>query len=832
MRKEDVLMALEMEEPFENGIAYDEGIGKKIAAIEQDGFSYAGVHTEEVCVSPKMITGGYGFFDENNFDTWFPEEVKVLTFTKGDENRYCIVKSNGDVLPYGLSRMRYINQSKSDFTNMALRCQALSEIMSEKHGINLSPVECFSLLDEFENSYGSDRDEEVELKQYLKVDRSNQLENFDIQYAESSLMNIKESLLEKLNSIDFDIYHELIRCGAERRYDALSIFYNPPAYRNSDEQKFDTQCFGRLSCQLLNQLISEKDMFFRADVVKALARCSHDKDLENKLLKNNYEKFVDKLHKAETKKQINSLANSFFKYSYRPYLNKFVLNELVNTILKTPDKINMNNLYGDELYKRMSDAKRTAEIFGFKNEEGKKISAAILNEYLLNEEGYEKEYSGDEYEKDKVISFINAIKDIATMTWFTSNDFDTEMYQKTYQIMNDLTKGDTLQNAVEKPLDNNLNVEPVMMNHLNEKISHAMDAYGYWDSCKELIKNNKPIEYEHRYINGIFDSIQDCCKEYNYYEDMCHDLKFSPNLKVILDIPYYERMNIPKEKLTVFDKENTYIKFNGNKYPLPDALTNSLNHIIGSKYNLPGLQLSDLIFTDKFLESEYSDIHKAEDIMMYGPDWASSVIGNTVREYTAWEDTRNVDTEQRCRNFLGYCLEHPIGFAVLRFNDDKCNTMTGFQERIESIEKQIEELDAYPEIRQMSNEELMAYLIKDDERLAEYLPEELKQVYKEYGTDFPAHLDCLHDKTPIQEIQNQTEPSKDVFVNTTDDKNVAESVTNKDINIASSKPKTIDELIGVAKKMSENDKKEGQDGQGNDDMKSDRKSDADGPGGL
>ena len=50
-----------------------------------------------------------------------------------------------------------------------------------------------------------------------------------------------------------------------------------------------------------------------------------------------------------------------------------------------------------------------------------------------------------------------------------------------------------------------------------------------------------------------------------------------------------------------------------------------------------------------------------------------------------------------------------------------------------------------------------------------------------------------------------------------------------DSSTKTSKPKTIDELIGIAKTMAENDKK---DSQGNDDKKFGQKKDTDGPGGL
>ena len=68
MKKEDVLTALEIQEPFQNGLTYEEGIGKKIANIEQDGYSYSDVHTEKVCLMPRKVAGAYGFYDENNRD--------------------------------------------------------------------------------------------------------------------------------------------------------------------------------------------------------------------------------------------------------------------------------------------------------------------------------------------------------------------------------------------------------------------------------------------------------------------------------------------------------------------------------------------------------------------------------------------------------------------------------------------------------------------------------------------------------------------------------------------------------------------------------------------
>ena len=369
------------------------------------------------------------------------------------------------------------------------------------------------------------------------------------------------------------------------------------------------------------------------------------------------------------------------------------------------------------------------------------------------------------------------------------------------------------------------------MNHLNEKISHAVNAYGFWYHGQLTEHDKGELDYGHRYINAIFNSIQHSCDNYNNKYDMKYDLKYSPNLKVILDIPYYERMNIPKDKLTIFNEENTYIKFNGNKYPLPDSLTKKINHVIGSKYILPKkMNLKSLKFTNtryrNYEEPRLDNRNACNTMIFYNLKYSMPA-----EDYTNWNDVSNLGEEEMCKEFLGYCLEHSLGFAALRSNNESCATFEGFKERIEGIEKQIEEENAYPGIRKLSNEERMAYLIKNDKRLAEYLPEELKQVYKEFGTDFPAHLDGLRDKIPTQETQNKTEPSKEVFKKIADDKNVAESVTDKGINIASSKPKTIDELINVAKNMSDNDKKR-TDGQGNDDMKSDRKSDSDGPGGL
>ena len=405
MRKEDVLAVLEMQEPFKNGVTYENGIGKKINEIENEGYSYKSVHTEEVYASkPREIVGAYGFFDETNFDTWFPKEAKVLTFSKDNNNRYCIVLENGEILPFGLSRARYYTNNLNHMY-VAKYCLKKTHELSEKYGINISPVEYYALF-------------------YKKND-------FDA----LSVSTLKDTLLYRMNHCNFDVYHEMIECGAMRSYDAADYFFDMPSYRNSNENGFNVIAFSHLACQVLHQTLNESAMFVRADVLNAFADACPNKELAMQLKEINYKNLIDKVQNAQSDRQAVQFVKSFYLRSVTfsgPFdkvplipLNQFIARNITDAILTGPDKLNIEHVYDYQLLSSIGKIKSAERKLSISDEAAKKITSAILKDYLASNENMDiKDYliSYKMFENKEILSALNNDSNLFREFFITVND--------------------------------------------------------------------------------------------------------------------------------------------------------------------------------------------------------------------------------------------------------------------------------------------------------------------------------------------------------------------------------------------------------------------------